>query len=176
MKSNSESVATQMQSPTSRQRKASERGSAIVEASLVCLPFFAIVFLIVDLALVFFVNSTLQYAVEQGVRYAVTNQTNTAKKLQYDSSIKDVVKTQSCNFATDANIVIEFYDGATLAPIIPSTAPGANSGGNLVKVSVKNFTWNPAAPVWRSASPLTFTVGAIGKIEPAPSGIPAARG
>jgi Flp pilus assembly protein TadG len=142
----------------------------------VCLPFFAIVFLIVDMALVFFVNSTLQYAVEEGVRYAVTNQTNTVKGLLYDSSIKDVVKTQSIHLAPDANIVIEFYDGASLAPITPSTAPGANSGGNLVKVSVKNFTWNPAAPLWRSHSPFTFTVGAIGKIEPAPNGIPAARG
>jgi Flp pilus assembly protein TadG len=148
----------------------------MIEASLVCLPFFAIVFLIVDMALVFFVNSTLQYAVEEGVRYAVTNQTNTAKGLQYDSSIKNVVKTQSCNFATDANIVIEFYDGDTLLPITPSTAPGANSGGNLVKVSVKNFTWNPVAPLWRSAAPFKLTVGAIGKIEPAPNGIPAARG
>ena len=52
---------------------ADERGSEVVEFGLVLLPLMAFVFLIIDVAWLCFAQESLQYAVETGVRAAVTS-------------------------------------------------------------------------------------------------------
>jgi hypothetical protein len=54
-----------------------ERGSQVVEVGLVLLPLCGFVFLILDMAWAFYVRATLQSAVREGVRYAITSQTMT---------------------------------------------------------------------------------------------------
>ena len=71
----------------------SRRGSVLVESSFALLPLLALIFGVIDIAFAIFVKNTMQYAVRQGVRYAVTSQTMAG--MGQDNSIKTVVKTYS---------------------------------------------------------------------------------
>jgi len=66
-------------------------GAAAVEFSLVALPFFALTFAILETALVFFANQTLQAAAGDAGRLIMTGQAQTAN---YSA---DDFKTQVCN-------------------------------------------------------------------------------
>src|SRR5664279_657467 len=70
-----------------------ERGAELVEFSLVMIPMFGILFLTVDLAWMLFARATLQYAVREGARYAVTGQTLSG--MGQDESIRTVVQQNS---------------------------------------------------------------------------------
>jgi len=58
-------------------RRRNQRGMSpeLVEFTLVLLPFLGFTFLILNIAYAVYQRSTIQYAVAQGVRYAVTSQT-----------------------------------------------------------------------------------------------------
>src|SRR3954447_25565297 len=49
------------------------RGQAIVEFTLIALLLFTFVFAIIDFAYMFYVQLTMQHAVREGVRYAITH-------------------------------------------------------------------------------------------------------
>src|ERR1035441_6008677 len=72
------------------------RGSTMVEGSLVILPLLAVLFGVLDLSIAIFVKNTVQFAVCQGVRYAVTSQTMTG--MGQDDSIKTVVQNYTLGF------------------------------------------------------------------------------
>ncbi|HVT95628.1 MAG TPA: TadE/TadG family type IV pilus assembly protein [Bryobacteraceae bacterium] len=152
--------------------RSGQRGSAFIEATLVLLFLFALIFVIIDLSWAQFAKATLQHAVRAGVRYAVTGQTGTSPKgvaLGQVASIQQVVQQESMGFLTDASkISVQFFTPGTNPPTAcPSTTAGCNAGGNLVVVSVQNFTVNPFAPLLRNGSPVTFTVSAGDLLEPA---------
>lgn len=48
------------------------RGQATVEFALAALVFFSLLFAVMDLGILFYVNLTMQHAVREGTRYAVT--------------------------------------------------------------------------------------------------------
>ena len=52
------------------------RGASIVEFALIAPILFFMLFAIIEVGLLFWVNLTMQYAVREGARYAVTGQTN----------------------------------------------------------------------------------------------------
>jgi Flp pilus assembly protein TadG len=74
--------------PRSRRRR--QGGSQILELTLVLLPALMFVFLILDVAWAVYTRACLQFAVAQGVRYAVTSQTVTG--LGQRASIQTVVQ------------------------------------------------------------------------------------
>ena len=69
------------------------KGAELVEFSLVMIPLFGILFLVIDLSWMLFARATLQYAVREGVRYAVTGQTMSG--MGQDASIRSVVQQSS---------------------------------------------------------------------------------
>jgi Flp pilus assembly protein TadG len=77
-----------------RSRKQRRHGSELIEFSLVLLPFLAFMTLIVNLGWVVFVQSTLQNAVAQGGRYAITSQTLSGMNLR--ASVQSYVQQNSC--------------------------------------------------------------------------------
>ena len=166
---------------SSGRRKAGQGGQAVLEASLMILPFFAILFLLIDLALAIFVRCTLQHAVAEGLRYGVTSQLDSSGHGQ-DTSVKEVVQTQALGFLNGTTgmsyIHIRFYDKSTLALIDESGGyvAGANGEGNIMEVSVESFSWAPLGPILKSAAPVIFTARSLGRMEPPPLGIPATRG
>lgn len=147
-------------------RRRSQRGNAFVEAAFVLVPLFALIFSIVDFGLAIFIRSTLQHAVREGVRYAITYQT--VDGLGHDASIKSVVQANAMGFLSEAEnadkIKIRYYDPTTFAEV------AGNDPGNLVEVSVEDYQWGWLAPLLRSASPLQITTRSSDRMEGLPAG------
>ena len=131
------------------------------------LPFLALGFLVLDTGWTMFVKATLQNAVQEGARYAVTGQVSAG--LGQVASVKAVVQSASLGFLTGTKagtLSVQFLDGVSLKPT------NSNIGGNLVQVSITNYPLQPLAPLFRSGNAVPVTVTAIDKIEGSPGGIP----
>ncbi len=142
------------------------RGNAMVEASLVLLPFMALVLGITEYSMALFVRTTMQHSVREGARYAVTFRTMTG--MCQDASIKEIVRQNSMGFLKPADltnsVVIRYYRPDTMA------TTNLNSPNNLVEVSVENYQWRWIAPLWRSAAPLAVVARALDRMEGLPGG------
>jgi hypothetical protein len=147
-------------------RRGRQAGNAFVEAAFVFIPLLALIFAIVDFGLAIFVRSTLQHATREGVRYAVTYQTLSG--MGHDASIKAVVQSSSIGLlngaAGAAKIHIRYYDPITFQEVL------ANAPGNVVEVSVEDFTWGWLAPLLRAATPITFATRSSDRMEGLPGG------
>jgi Flp pilus assembly protein TadG len=160
-----------MKLPISQTRKRRQRGSEIVEFGLTCLPLFGFIFLILDISWLIFAQVTLQSAVRDGVRYAVTGQTMSG--LGQDASIKSVVQNSAAGFLAGttgaSQIAINYYLPTTLA----STT--SNAGGNIVEISITGFSLTPLGPILHSGSPVSISAVASDIVEPPANGIPPTR-
>jgi Flp pilus assembly protein TadG len=155
----------------STNRKRRQRGAEIVEFGLTCLPLFGFIFLILDVSWLIFAQVTLQGAVRQGVRYAITGQTMTG--MGQDASIKTVVQNAAVGFLAGSTgynqIAINYYLPGTL------TATTSNAGGNIVEVSIQGFALSPLGPILHAGSPVAISAVASDIVEPPASGIPPTR-
>jgi hypothetical protein len=147
------------------------RGSVLVESAFALLPLLALLFGIIDIAFAIFVRNTMQFAVRQGVRYAVTSQIMTG--MGQDDSIRNVVKTYSMGLldglSPDGNglqhISISYYDPISLTLL---AGAGSNVGGNIVVVSCTGLSWAWMVPLLRSATPMQFSVSSADIMEATP--------
>jgi Flp pilus assembly protein TadG len=156
----------------------SRQGSLVIEGAFAILPMLALLFGILDIALAIFVRNTMEFAVRQGVRYAVTSQTMLGQG--HDNSIKTVVDNNAMGLlralAAEGDgrdrIIIDYYDPATIEL---STGPGSNIGGNIVVVSATGLSWAWMVPLLRDAAPLQFSVSSADIMEATPIAGPPAR-
>jgi Flp pilus assembly protein TadG len=156
---------------TTDRRRRRQRGNQLVEASLIFLPLFAILLGVFDFSVALFLRATMQNAVREGVRYAVTYQT--ASGQCQDASIKAVVKSSAAGFLSDAahdsKIKVRYYDPSNLG--VEVTGANSNSPGNVVEIGVEGYTWSWIAPLWRSASPFNINVYAADRMEGLAGGV-----
>jgi Flp pilus assembly protein TadG len=142
-------------------RKAGERGSQVLEATLVFVPILLMTYLMVDLSMVIFLRTTMQEAAREGARYAITGQ-NTTGPCQ-DDSIKAVVKSHAVGFlgsvAGAATMHVQFINPVT-------GGQGANAPGQIVNVKIENYKYNAMAPFQRLNYPLYVSAMASDVIEP----------
>lgn len=130
-------------SSCSRLRPKSRRlrgGNATLEIVFTLLPTFAFIFGFCDIGLMLFRWSTLQNAVREGTRYAITFQTMNGRG--QDASIKATVAQYAMGFQYDLNNVdhtqVNYYSPANLnTPIVN----GGNIPGNIVEVSVQGIPY-----------------------------------
>jgi Flp pilus assembly protein TadG len=137
---------------------------------LMILPFLALAFLTIDAAWGLFVKATLQRAVHEGVRYAVTGQVTGA--LGQIASIQAVVQNESLGLLTGSQagtLSVHFLDPVTLTDL--GTAAGANQSGNIVEVDVTGYKIAPLAPLLRSGAAISVNVKAADRLEGTPGGI-----
>jgi hypothetical protein len=154
------------------------RGSVLVEGAFAMLPMLAVLFAVLDLALAIFVKNTVQFAVCQGVRFAVTSRTLPGKG--HDASIKTVVETYALGFLDQLSgngngqdrIAITYYDPVSLAQVSGS---GSNIGGNIVVVSATGLSWAWIVPLLRRSEPLAFSVSSADIMEATPVAGPPPR-
>jgi Flp pilus assembly protein TadG len=155
-------------------RRSRQKGSAALEAALVILPTMALCFALLDFPLMIFIQNSVENAVREGVRFAITQQTGAQGQ---DSAIKGVVKTYSMGFINDAaisagnaSINIQYYD-PTLNPV---AGGGSNAGGNIVVVTatVKRF-W--MVPIYVDANLDTYAASSADMMEAPAGGTPPAR-
>ncbi|MBM3727256.1 MAG: pilus assembly protein [Acidobacteria bacterium] len=147
-------------------RRRREDGKGLLDVALVLIPLLAFFLGIIDISFGIFLRNTMQHAVREGVRYAVTYRTSPG--LGHDASIRSIVLQNSMGFISPANasgfIKIRYYQPDTLA----ETA--ANAPGNIVEVSVEDYTWGWMAPLLRSPEPLRITARSSDRMESLPGG------
>jgi Flp pilus assembly protein TadG len=148
-------------------KRRSERGSETIEFGLICVPLFAFMLLLLDISWAIFNKAVLQHAVREGVRYAVTYQTQAGKG--QDASITSVVQDNSIGLLNGtggaALISVQYYDATTLA------ATTSNAAGNVVKVSVTGYNLSPMGPLLHGNTPIALTVSSWDRTESCPSGL-----
>jgi len=131
---------------TGRVSRRRNGGSVMVEFALTLLPLMALIFGFADFSLLLFRWSTLENAVREGCRYAITFQTSGGNG--QDASIEAVVQKYAMGVVTTGDtpqhIYVDYYSPGNLTTSITT---GGNIPGNVVQVSVKNLSWSWLAPL-----------------------------
>ena len=141
-------------------RRRRQGGQDLTEFSLVIAPLLLSLFFVLDIAWLVYSQATLQYAVVQGVRYAITLQTTGGMGLF--PSIKTTVQQNAFNGMLGRDnsspywnkIVVTLYtaEGTYLADSNqsspPASADGIQTDGSapLVEVSVTGYKMSPFMP------------------------------
>ena len=143
----------------------SERGSSLIEATLIIMLMFGLLFLVIDISLAFFAKSTLQEAVREGVRFAVTEQLASGKSYINDS-ITQVVQQNSLGMLNGTSgackVSINYYN-----PITGAASSG--TGGDIIEVSIVGYTYTPVG-LLKSANPIPISATASDVMEQCPLG------
>jgi Flp pilus assembly protein TadG len=170
--------AAMARAPRANRRRSRAGGSVIVELALTLLPLMALIFAFADFSLLLFRWSTLENAVREGCRYAITFQTSGA--LGQDASIAQVVQQYALGVVTTTDspqhIFVDYYSPGNLNT---SIASGGNIPGNVVQVSVRNVSWSWLAPLSGSfggggmfaSTPLGFSVYSCDILGGYPAGV-----
>lgn len=137
-----------------------------VEVGLTLVLLFALIFLVMDLAMLVFIKSTLQQAVREGVRVGVTARL-VGSTTYLNDSITQVVQGESLGFLNGSEgvcrIQIRYFD--------PNTGTlSSGTQGDVLVVSVNNYNYTPLAALLKSADPLAVSVSASDILERCPIG------
>ena len=97
-----------------------ERGSTIVEFALILLPMFGFLMLTLDIAWLIFAWACLNEGVREGVRFAITSQT--------DAAVRQRVQQYSFGLITDssANGPVSVHYYSPTPPNVEQNGPGSN--------------------------------------------------
>ena len=174
-----ESAALLQRGRASRRRRT--KGSELLEFTLVIMPLMAMITVLADTGWAVFAESTLQRAVRIGVRTGVTL---TASQMASGACLTDTVKSvvQSNAFGLLhgssglAKVKVNYFlppePASTAAATDVSAQSNGDAPGNIMKVSVQNFSLAPLMPRIFSTrlamdnSPLIITVNSADIIEP----------
>jgi Flp pilus assembly protein TadG len=143
-------------------------GSGMLELAFLLMPTFALIGGFVDIGMALFTWNTLQNAVREGARYAVTYQVDTSG--HQITSIKNQVATWAMGMVSASSISttgtsvpyveVNFYSQPTQAApnggLLPASGT-ANSPGNIVEVAIKNYPYALMAPFSGALSATTAT-------------------
>jgi len=151
------------------------KGQTTVEFALTALVVFAVLFAIIDFAVMFYVNLTMQHAVREGARYAVTGQGGN-NGVQRRKAL--VEKIQACSnglYAKNANPQKE----PTVSVVTPSRAANfsnytgsqVSDTGNPSEIIIVSlaYSWPLLTPIVRpffADGKYAFVVRATMKHEP----------
>jgi Flp pilus assembly protein TadG len=167
---------TRTRKSVSESRRRRSGGHVIMESAFTLLPTFALICMFADVGLAMFRWTTLQNAVREGCRYAITFQTSGSSG--QDASIGQVVEKYSMGLVktTDSpqHILVNYY-----APTDVNTplVTGGNVPGNIVEVSVQNVSWAWIAPLsgvfggFYSTTPIRFSVYSSDILGGYPAGV-----
>lgn len=161
-------MALEPQRQISEKRKR-QRGNTMLESAFALVPLLTLMFGIIDFSMAIFLRTTLQNAVREGVRYAVTYQIMSG--MGQDTSIKTTVKNNSVGFINSGNlslVTVRYYLPSNLTT--PVTGTNSNFPGNVVEIGVEGYNWNWMAPLSRSSSPLNINVYSADVMEGLPGG------
>lgn len=137
----------------------------------------AFVFLIIDVAWICFAQSSLQHAVQAGVRSAVTSYVPPGGPSQ-DAYIKSVVQQNAMGFlAGDVGLSalkINYYSPSNLSQAL--SGAGSNAGGNVIEIAVKNVPVSTLGPILREDWSTVFMQASSSDVmESSPGGVPPPR-
>jgi Flp pilus assembly protein TadG len=118
-----------------------ESGVAAVEFGMVAVPFFALIFAILETSVIFFAGQALETAVADSGRLIMTGQAQTQGFDQ--SAFKNAVCAKIYGLFDCANgVFVEVQSYSSFAAMNPTASPTLDANGNLVN----NFGYNPGVP------------------------------
>ena len=153
-----------------------KKGQTLVEFALVVPVLFALLFAIIDLGVMLYVNLTMQYALFQGVRYEITGQSNLGTDRR--SALIQMIRNSS-NGLYDKNMHVP--KDPVIGVVVPSQVTFTNYSGtpatgdpgkpNDVIVVSLTYTWPLLTPILKPFFPqgYTFTVKSTMKNESFPT-------
>ena len=139
-----------------------------MEATLIIVPMLLMTFLMLDLSMVIFLRTTMQEAVREGCRYAITGQNSPGPN--QDDSIKAVVQKYALGFLSSQQSAmhVQWVD--------PNNGgQGSNAPGNIVNVKIEAYKYNPIAPFQRMNFPAYVYAIASDTVEPYSGAAPPLR-
>jgi Flp pilus assembly protein TadG len=162
-----------------KRSKHRERGSEFVEFSLVVIPFLAMITVLMDVSWAAFVKGSLQRAVRVGVTQGVSmtqTQITAAGGKCLTDTVKSLVQQNSFGILSGTSLIYVNYlqppaPGSTAAATDVSTTSEADTPGNIMQVSIQNYSLLPLIPRIVSLNqgtdnnPLNLTVYAAGIIQ-----------
>jgi len=161
--------------------KLKNKGQALVEFALVAFVLFSILFAIIDLAMMFYVNLTMQHAVRAGTRYAVTGQTLTGNSTPADrlAAMIQTIRNNSnglydknLNSPKDPVVSIIHPGGVSYANYTGTPQSGTTGNPNDIIVVRLTYKWQLLTPLLKPFLPngiYTFTVKSTMKNEQFPT-------
>ncbi|AKU20341.1 TadE/TadG family type IV pilus assembly protein [Massilia sp. NR 4-1] len=132
-----------------------QQGAAAVEFGIIVALYIFILLCIVELGLLFFVNLTLQHAVREGARYAITGQRNadpnTANQQRYLAIVQQIRNASMGYFdPVVKNIVITVNNGTPTAYDKSSAyVPGMFGAAGDIVVFRLDCNWSLMTPFWK---------------------------
>jgi Flp pilus assembly protein TadG len=151
-----------------------KKGQTTVEFALVIIIFLSILMTIIDFGLMFFVNQTIQNAVREGARYAVTGRSQAGDPR---ASMEARIREQSMGFY-DRNVHVPNAIVIETLPLLSTIqtntlytgATTTGTGGSLVPISVSyTYSWPLLTPFLKplfTNQQYTFTVKTYVLSEP----------
>ncbi len=112
-----------------------QRGVALVEFALVAVLFFTLLLSMIDFAYLFFGNLSMQHAVREGARYAVTGATTDPKVNRCDAA-KARMSEQSMGFFTRSTATIDYKVINTTTGNLEPTATPCGEKNDIVVLTV----------------------------------------
>lgn len=127
-----------------------EGGATVVEMAIIMPLLLLLLIGIVELSIMFFVNQTMQYAVREGGRYAITGQTDadpsTSTKLRY-RAVVERMRTSSLGMLDKVCPVI-VTNNVTYTDSSSYNAAMFGQAGDILVIKL-NCAWPMATPVMR---------------------------
>jgi Flp pilus assembly protein TadG len=150
-----------------------EKGQAVVEFALTALVLFMLLFAVIDMGMMFYVNLTLQHAVRVGTRNAIIGEPGKNGKTSREALRQKIIDASN-GLCIDSNIV----SGPTVSILTPSATAFSNYTGRPVPdtgapdqiiIVRMTYAWPVLTPVMAPFFPdgkYTFTASATMKNEP----------
>ena len=137
-------------------RLSAQQGAAAVEFALLASLYIFFMVSAIELGLLFFVNLTMQHAVRQGARYAVTGRSDfdpdQANQQRYRAIIAEMHRSSMGYFdPVVRNIVVSINGGAPVGyGKAASYTPGMFGGPGDIVVLRLDCEWQTIMPIWRA--------------------------
>lgn len=145
-----------------RARRNPRRGNAFIEMAFVLLPFFTLMFGIVDFSMILYLRHTFQNAVNAATRFGVTyntsftsskgvtvacaTQTECIKAVIYDNTNGLITSTNHVNSKGAEEVWVDWYTPDNLSR--PASTTPVNKTGNVLEVRIDNYLWSWIMPMW----------------------------
>lgn len=127
-------------SPLRRRR---QRGASIVEFAIILPAFLLIMLGIIEMSMMYFADLTMQHAVREGARYAVTGQSNldpNASNQQRYQAVLQKIKDSSMGMYSKVSPVISVNGSSA------TSAGMFGDAGDIVVISI-DCTWQFSTPI-----------------------------
>lgn len=135
-----------------------QQGVALIEFALIAPMLFFLLFIIIELGIMFWVNLTMQYAVREGARYSITGQNGldpaAVNKQRYIAVIQRIKDSSMGLYPLVSPVIV--INGVTQAPSGYDNTMFGGSGATVVLQI--NCTWPVVTPAWRLMALLNPTL------------------